>query len=378
MRGSIRRGTLGVGAAACGLARRAAFTLIEVLLVISIMVLILAISIPAFSGLLYSSDQSLAENALRGGLQAARDAAVRSAFGQDTAAVFFYDNGRSSIVVCKLVGKLDDVTPPPAQAVTREVFAPVQGFDPTQLPFGWTVRGLALPGRINAEWYNDSYGALGAGVTNDANWVLPETSFYDKTSSDDNPDSKGGVRHSFMVRFQGGTGEVVMRDEAPVIVFSAAPSSVFRQSGLFKDWDALREGDPVRFAKRVLLAPVASAASEGEGGGITNQDRRKVIGDISTDTLLARPIEHLVVCQEKRALAAVGIRPDRVTNTVYSAPSVTVKKAEFTSEVTTQKIQDLNKWFMARLLTPSGELVDSDARQFTVQRHMGQLQEVES
>lgn len=371
MRQSIRRGTRSVG----GLAQRAAFTLIEVLLVISIMVLILAISIPAFSGLLYSSDQSLAENALRGGLQAARDAAVRSAFGQDTAAVFFYDNGRSSIVVCKLVGKLDDVTPPPAQAVTREVFAPVQGFDPTQLPFGWTVRGLALPGRINAEWYNDSYGALGAGVTNDANCVLPETSFYDKASGDDNPDNKGGVRHSFLVRFQGGTGEVVMRDETPVIVFAVAPSSVFRQTGLFKEWDALREGDPVRFASRVLSAPYSGLPNK---PWISAVDRRKVIGDQSTDTVLARPVEHLVVCQEKRALAAVGIRQDRVTNTYYQAPSVTVKKAEFSSEVTVQKLQDLNKWFMARLLSPSGELVESDARQFTVQRHLGQLQEVES
>ncbi len=373
MRRSIRRGTRAAG----GLARRAAFTLIEVLLVISIMVLILAISIPAFSGLLYSSDQSLAENALRGGLQAARDAAVRSAFGQDTAAVFFYDNGRSSIVVCKLVGKFDDATAVGKQPVTREVFAPVQGFDPTQLPFGWTVRGLALPGRINTEWYNDSYAALGAGLAQEANWVLPETSFYDQTSSDDNPNNKGGVRHSFMVRFQGGTGEVVMRDETPVIVFSVAPSSVFRQTGLFKDWDALREGDAVRFVKRALLAPAASAKNQAKEQ-LSPTDRRKVIGDEATDTLMVRPIEHLVVCQEKRALAAVGIRPDRVTHTLYASPSVTVKQAEFASDVTVQKVLDLNKWFMAKLLTPGGELVESDARQFTVQRHLGQLQEVES
>ena len=95
--------------------RAAAFTLVELLVVIAIFVLLLAIAVPAFSSMLYSSEQSLADNHLRMGLGAARDAAIRSPQGTDAAAVFFYDpaTGRTMILPCIAAGVLKDVNPDP-------------------------------------------------------------------------------------------------------------------------------------------------------------------------------------------------------------------------------------------------------------------------
>jgi prepilin-type N-terminal cleavage/methylation domain-containing protein len=356
-RASCRRGLAGAG-----------FTLLEVLLVISIMVLLLAIAIPSFSSLLYTSDQSLAENALRGGLQSARDAAIRSASGQDTAAVFYYDRGKASIVVCQRAGTLDDGTL--AQSKPREVFAPISGFDPAQLPTGWTVRGLVPSGSINAEWYEKTYLTLGPGFTNQASWVLPETSLFDVDASDDGRD-----RQTFMVRFQGGTGELVLGDGEPVLVLAVVPSDVFRQGGLFSNWNALREGDGVRFARRVLGAPMS--ASNAPNAKLSFADRKSLLGDVASDTVLTRPVAQLVVCQEKKALAAVGLTPDRVTGTFYQDAASSNEEPKFIADPAfAQKLRDLNKWLVSTLENPPGQPVDSDARLFTVQRYLGVPQEV--
>src|SRR5436305_8362895 len=84
-----------------GVRGRRGFTLIELLVVIAIFVLLLALAVPAVSSLMDSSEESMAQNALRSGLAAARDAAMRSSGYDDGAAVFFYEpGGRLSIVPC--------------------------------------------------------------------------------------------------------------------------------------------------------------------------------------------------------------------------------------------------------------------------------------
>jgi prepilin-type N-terminal cleavage/methylation domain-containing protein len=126
--------------------RDVAFTLIELLIVISIFVLLLAIAVPAFSSMLYSSEQSMAENALRTGIAAARDAAIRSAQGEDAAAVFFYDyrTGRESILPCVYAGTIkDDCQPRVTCPRGARGVRPRPGFEPVQLPRGWSARGYA-------------------------------------------------------------------------------------------------------------------------------------------------------------------------------------------------------------------------------------------
>ena len=128
------------------------FTLIELLIVIAIFLLLLAIAVPAFASMLYSSEQSLAENSLRAGLSAAREAAARSPKGRDAVAAFFYEpaTGHAQVVVCVSAGTVKDQAANPAlPLVDREVFAPVAGFAPVQLPRGWTVRGYAPANSID-------------------------------------------------------------------------------------------------------------------------------------------------------------------------------------------------------------------------------------
>ncbi|MFN0132137.1 MAG: type II secretion system protein, partial [Phycisphaerales bacterium] len=161
------------------LARRA-FTLVELLVVIAIFVLLLAIAVPAFSNMLYSSEQSLADNALRSALTAARDAAARNGPEQDAAAVFTFEpDGRLSVLTCVRAGVIEDVPPLGARAtVTREVFVPLAGFLPIQMPRGWMVRGYAPPNSVDDGWYEDTYLNTGPLVVRSGNWVFPETGFF--------------------------------------------------------------------------------------------------------------------------------------------------------------------------------------------------------
>src|SRR4051812_14600321 len=113
---------------------RRAFTITEILVVISIIVLMIAIAVPAFSSLIGSSERALAENQLRAGLAAARDAAIQSETGDGAAVFFFTPGGRISIVACTAVGQIEDQVPPvgavPTTNITRDVFAPVPGMEP--------------------------------------------------------------------------------------------------------------------------------------------------------------------------------------------------------------------------------------------------------
>src|SRR5262245_7835639 len=218
------------------------FTLVELLMVIAIFVLLLAIAVPAFSSMLYSSEQSLADNHLRMGIAAARDVAVRSAQGEDSAAVFFYDpvTNRATILACVKAGTIrdDDTSDPTLPApwlVDREVFVPAPGFEPVQLPRGWTVRGYAAPLTIDDAWYGDPAGQqrVAASLYNSltarrrGNWLFPETGFYDE---DDLQNDDGADRATFMVRFEGGTGLLKTWDMSAVVVLAVNPSTACRQS----------------------------------------------------------------------------------------------------------------------------------------------------
>lgn len=356
---------------------RRAFTLVELLVVIAIFTILLAIGVPAFSSMLYSSEQSLAENAVRSALAAARDAAARSARGQDAAAVFFYDPavGRLSIQPYMTAGLLQDVAPTASGTADREVFVPVPGFEPVNLPGGWMVRGYAPGNSIDTQWYEKTYSSGAARAR--GNWVFPETGFYDEQDGDDGQD-----RQTFMVRFEGGTGALNTSNVEPVLVFSPSASIVFRQS--LAPWSIrpLRpdlESDPARLVRRILAYPPAS---------LPTSERQKLLGDIATDTVLAKPVGEIAVYNERRLAGYLGVRTDNATNCLYRNvdPSVVAPAQREPILVpgptggnfTDADIVRLNNWIQGfdSAAGPTAAPLDSDCRIFTIQRYLGTLQEV--
>jgi prepilin-type N-terminal cleavage/methylation domain-containing protein len=356
---------------------RRAFTLVELLVVIAIFVLLLAIAVPAFSSMLYSSEQSLAENSVRIGLQAARDAALRNAAGKDAAAVFFFDRftGRTSILPCTFAAIVKDedqnspVDPPPL--VDREVFVPVAGFEPVQLPRGWNIRGYAGPRTIDTMWYERTYPSNTA--RNRGNWVFPETSFYDEDAGDDGTD-----RQTFMVRFEGSTGVLKVSDAAAVLVLSPSPSTTFRSSSPWNN-PALRadtEPDYARFVRRVASRPAAGA------GSLTVLARQELIGDVASDTVLTRPVSQVAVYSEKKLAQALGARTDSATGCLYqNLPDPTFINVGGSPMGDTDVVR-INDWVEGHLLNPTppalpaSQYIDSDCRVFALQKYLGTLQEM--
>lgn len=183
------------------------FTLTELLVVISIIVLLVAIAVPAFSTILYNNERAQAENQLRVGISSARDAAIASD-GGDAAAVFIFRPGdRLLIIPAVMVGTIEDqviVNGAPVGGTTtrtRDVFVPVATGEPIALPRGWSIRGFAPPGAIDAGtgiangWY-DALLSQPTGSETRGNWLFPESGYYDGSRAND-----GWKRQTFIVRF---------------------------------------------------------------------------------------------------------------------------------------------------------------------------------
>ena len=86
---------------------RRAFTLIELIIVITLLIVVLGIAVPAFSGMLNASERTLAENTLRVGVTVARDLAVLN--GEDSGLLFVRDeSGRTRMIPVVKVGTLND------------------------------------------------------------------------------------------------------------------------------------------------------------------------------------------------------------------------------------------------------------------------------
>jgi prepilin-type N-terminal cleavage/methylation domain-containing protein len=355
---------------------RAAFTLIELLIVISIFVLLLAIGVPAFSSMLYSSEQASAENALKIGLASARDAAIRAGSGRDGAAVFVFEEHRLTIVPCLKAGEIGDVHGatwnPPNEPVTREVFAPVTGFEPVKLPRNWTVRGYATPNMIDEDWYERTYPNTN-NLRQTGHWVFPETDYF---VYDDQYGDRGDDRQTFMVRFEGGTG-MLKADPGGVLVLLPGESTYFRGGPPWSTFRADEQADGARFVARVLSVPWTGAA------GLSEADRRKVLGDISDDTILTKGVTQLALCNEKALAAALGVALDKNTGTIYvsprdETPPLSPIHPTFVTPLRgiPQRITDITKWIEGRYPDAPAVPVPSEARLFTVQRYSGLLQEV--
>lgn len=348
--------------------RPRAFTLTELLVVIAIFVLILAIAVPAFSSLIYSTERASAENALRVGLAGAREAALRSVSGRDAAAVIVHEpGGKCSIHAMVQVGRMIDDVDRNNQPVERDVFVGAEGVSPVELPGVWTVAGFAPANTVDdpgspagqtfSGWYeHQNYPG------NRPNWVLPETGYY-RSAAANTPQQLGGDganRQTFMVRFEGGTGQVKSWDTSVALVLLPSRALAHRGTAPWNQYNPTRAADQEAFVRRVLAISGSSAS----------QTRRQVLGDVATDTALARPVGQLAVFSLRRLAAGIGARGlNRKTGTIY-ADAETVGRPEFDTALfpsgtpSTTISTRMNEWI-------SGVTEGADSQVFGLDRYAG-------
>ncbi len=381
-----------------------AFTIIELLVVISIFVLVLAIAVPSFSAILYSTERSQAGNQVSVALGAARAAAVGSQGLNDTAAVFFYDPtiGRTRIGVYTVVGKIKDHNLDPNltnQIVERDVFVPVPNFQPVQLPKGWMVRGFAPTGSVDVDvkvtgspaaprnysgWYESNATRVQDG--SGGNWVFPETGFYNPDNASDVVTNNETARQSFMVRFVAGTGAVSMSQRSPAIVVDPSPSQVFRLSTEPFKSNRLDKAQDLAVEVRRLLSH-RDLEKNPVTGKFWDEDKRKLLGDMASDTVLARPVLELAVYDERTLAAAVGARGvNSGTGTIYSDPSgkklagPEIDQTIFSPAAGPDVIaKNINSWIQGTTTkgsTAPKSAVTSDARIVTLDRYTGTVKEI--
>jgi len=295
------------------LARRAsqrAFTLLEMLVVIVVILILIIIAIPAFNSIIRTQEESTADAVIGAGVGLARDLA-RAGTGQgDVAAVFAFEpGGKTSVVVCQRVGKLLVDQSPSGNGsgdIEREVFVPVEGYETLQLPAGWSVRGYALMGMVDRDWYEPAASGSERYPVDRGTWVFPETGFFDNTRQED-----AGNRQTFMIRFEAGTGRALPAGGKGVLVVLQRVSSAERDAVEWKRID--RAADLRRWAIRVLNAPQAGSDP------LNDADKRELIGDISGDTVLAKNVNSIAVYNERRLADALGVRVNPITESLYDA-----------------------------------------------------------
>lgn len=352
---------------------RAAFTLTEMIVVMTVVLIMLAVSIPTFRSTLASTESSNAETKLRLALQAGRDAALHSDRGADTAVAFFYEpGGRTSAIVCELAGTIADQSDNAADPIERDVFVPVTGYEPIQLPAGYMVRGLVPAGMLDLggatqAWYEGSRYS-----NTDRNWVFPENAFFDALVRDDGRD-----RQSFMIRFVGGIGAVAIGDTREALIVDPRATASARTGS---PWGVQKYR--VDFAED-LLAKVRRALVElGEGGGPTGgRDARTLLfGDMSGDTVLCRSVEQVALYKELDLASAIGQKLDLDTGSLYQDKT----DPTFITKLNSSGVKtNLRKWIEGDTNPDNGWLEPDDtrpdqpvARLYTFQRYTASLQPI--
>lgn len=342
--------------------RRSGFTLIELLGVMTIIIIIVGISVPAFNGMLGSARASLADGSLRSAMVQARDAAMQSIDGGDAAAVFFYEpGGEISIVVCTEVGSLPGVDAN-GRRVMRDVFVADPTYEIQVLPPFFHVNGLVRANQIEASdderlggWYATSRYA-----GDQVNWVFPETGFFDPAEDEY---EQGVKRHTFFVRFEARTGELELSgNEALIYAHSVDldrtrdPFNGPNDAGTFRPD---RKSDHKRMIRQLLNMP--------DVGGFSANDRQRLLGDISTDSVLARPVREIALYDLKelvkelraeRVVAFTGI--DRGTRSLYRSPP---RNGDMTPDIDPALVDAVN-----RLLPRVAEIFSIDRYSGTARR----------
>jgi len=326
---------------------RRAFTLIEMLVVVGLITVLITVAVPAFSGMLYSSNRALAENGLRVASTLARDASYASLTGGDGVAVYSTDAlGRTTIVAGEILGSFEDqdvvagggvifdaAGNPVGEASTnervrRDLAAPVAFAETITLPEFFSVRGYAPPASLTDGWYTDSEAYSSQNAFDDGNWVGVETNYYDREEQF----SRGSPRRTFMIRYSSSTGKGVGTG-APTLLVDPRPDDEER------DMYAANRSDVDDAWKRVDWASDLSAWTRqalGRVGTDVNNDGMvqfasgqttvapdadqfyELVGNRSHDTVLAGAVSRVALFDERRLSTGIGGRGiNPTTGTIY-------------------------------------------------------------
>lgn len=328
------------------------FTLIELIAVVTLLLVVLGIAVPAFTGMINASQRSLAENTLRAGVTIARDLAVIN--GQDSGLLFVREsNGRTRLIPVVRVGTLSDAVLNPFRtpfdpnnttmnpAVERDVYAPVDFSSPMQMPKGWAVAGYADAGTIDRAvptglagstatdgWYDsEAYGDDGMNlvassspdpVRDAGHWLLPESDLYEKfmqapgadppsgfSSEVSGADSNRTPRQSFMLRFESGTG-LLLRGGRPSLVLDPRPSSFGR--GLYTATNRWVRANRIEDAEDWVNRVLTTDDIDGDTAVTVNDALLRIaaIGNFSNDTVLAGSISRLAIFEEGDLASGLG------------------------------------------------------------------------
>ncbi|MCB9847684.1 MAG: prepilin-type N-terminal cleavage/methylation domain-containing protein [Phycisphaeraceae bacterium] len=175
-------------------ARRGAFTLVEMLVVISIIVLLVAVTLPSFSTIIASSNYTAAISQTTASLGSARSIAMSR--GVRTAVAFLFDvrTERYTLVILEQyesASLLSDLPTAPPEHAYAVGFRPAQNTTPIELPRGTAVFGLSfahIPDPANnmidqftQHWYaGETLGPDGTEYTDDDEnyWLFPRNDPY--------------------------------------------------------------------------------------------------------------------------------------------------------------------------------------------------------
>ncbi len=370
------------------------FSLTELMVVIAVIGVLAYIGLAAFPSMLRASDRTLAENQLRIGLSAARDAAIRGD-GSDSAAVFTYDpvTRRTTIVPCVMVGTFRDRDPDPtnsnfpAQYLDRELFVPLSNVESPQLPTGWIIAGLASESALDngptnpTGWYVQSADRP-LNVDKGA-WVLPETDFYNLES--DVLTSGNATRYdrcTFMIRFAARTGVAITSESSPAAVLLPRPSTYSRPTVPTERSTRPDLADNLtQWAKRLLRRAYAQAPDGVETNGSIGVRRiSDVLGSKRLDSVLTSSVLSLAVMDSNELAKGLGIRANsRDTGSIYAISTDNDNRVKWDDNaVGTANKSDIAKrmdeWITGTLVpsgSPGNKAVTSDVRIFVVQPNGG-------
>ncbi len=333
---------------------RLAFTITELLVVITLIVILVLIAVPSFQSMIYSSEEGMAETQVRSAIRAARDAAIRSNGGADGAAVFFFEpGGRATIIPCIKVGEMsdwfEDTGTDARRTVRRDIFVAAPGFAPVVLPRTWMVRGYVSANSFTDAWYGTAFSGLTTNfdpaTREQRNWVFPETGFFDDSLTSD-----GFHRSTFMIRFQAGTGALVGATTEPALVLAPRNSAAGRTNAPFNEegFRADRDGreDPVKFIRSWLTRQHTTT--------LVN-DRRTVIGRRSSDMVLARPVMQIAVYNEQKLAAGLRARVNNTSGSLYLDPNDMVNNPNHVPKYADPiYLSDINLWLEGDTSGPTG------------------------
>ncbi|MEO0630843.1 MAG: hypothetical protein AAFY46_08955, partial [Planctomycetota bacterium] len=325
-----------------------------------------------------SSRRSLAESKLQQALYSARDAATASVGGGDAAAVFFFEPGQGvRVLTCIEVGSIEDEVSGgltgsggggSGSANRRDVFVPVPGFEPVQLPGGIGVRGFALGtlfvGRSN--WYESLDARAGNSVPPEPGyWVFPETAFYPENEFDG-----GDVRQTFMVRFTAGEG-TLSREPTRALVVSpstGSASDVVDLSAIDPSIDNIDEIDDLELWTRRALSNV----------DVDDDERRLLFGNQSVHTVLAGPVTELSLYDERELSRAVGGRGlNQDTGTLYADANEPVVDRRIYDRGERLLVRNASRWIDGlELIGTQAPQTDSTAQVFAINAFFGDLVEI--